>query len=243
MVIAICGQFVGDLFSFKLVYCIVLKWFQIKYLLVEWKQPLSKRKEPFSSQAWACFLYLQKDTWTLGFKSREEMAELLWMSWGPRRPTLGRIQRSTPGKGTWAEGHMRLTQDGPWEMGRAEDWTRDPAGIKSIHFKVWVREDPLEKEMATHSSILTWWILWTEEPGRLHGVHGVARVGHDWSDLARTHKRESWFEEMYKVSDCINALGVAKIMTGVCECLWFGKHCSWWLLVPMEEKWSPLIRN
>ena len=29
------------------------------------------------------------------------------------------------------------------------------------------REDPLEKRMATHSSILAWRILWTEEPGRL----------------------------------------------------------------------------
>ena len=29
-------------------------------------------------------------------------------------------------------------------------------------------EDPLEKEMATHSSILAWRIPWTEEPGRLH---------------------------------------------------------------------------
>ena len=31
-------------------------------------------------------------------------------------------------------------------------------------------EDPLEKEMATHSSILAWGIPWTEEPGGLHGV-------------------------------------------------------------------------
>ena len=38
-------------------------------------------------------------------------------------------------------------------------------------------EDPLEKEMATHSSILAWRIPWTEEPGRL--VCGVQRVGHD----------------------------------------------------------------
>ena len=37
----------------------------------------------------------------------------------------------------------------------------------------------MEKEMATHSSILAWRILWTEETGRLHTVHGVARVGHD----------------------------------------------------------------
>ena len=41
------------------------------------------------------------------------------------------------------------------------------------------REDPLEKEMAIHSSILAWRIPWTEEPGRLHSVHGVKRVRHD----------------------------------------------------------------
>ena len=39
---------------------------------------------------------------------------------------------------------------------------------------MWVQclrwEDPLEKEMASHSSILVWEIAWTEEPGRLHGV-------------------------------------------------------------------------
>ena len=33
--------------------------------------------------------------------------------------------------------------------------------------------------MATHPSILAWRILWTEKPGRLHTIHGVARVGHD----------------------------------------------------------------
>ena len=39
-------------------------------------------------------------------------------------------------------------------------------------------EDPLEKEMATHSSILAWKIPWTEEPGRLQSM-GLQRVGHD----------------------------------------------------------------
>ena len=42
-------------------------------------------------------------------------------------------------------------------------------------------EDPLEKEMATHSSILAWEIPWTEEPGGLHSLWG-RRVRHDWSD-------------------------------------------------------------
>ena len=40
------------------------------------------------------------------------------------------------------------------------------------------QEDPMEKEMAAHSSILTWEIPWTEEPGRAP-VHGVLRVRHD----------------------------------------------------------------
>ena len=40
------------------------------------------------------------------------------------------------------------------------------------------REDLLEKEMATHSSILAWRIPWTEEPGRLQSM-GSQRVGHD----------------------------------------------------------------
>ena len=39
-------------------------------------------------------------------------------------------------------------------------------------------EDPLEKEMATYSSILAWKIPWTEEHGRLQSV-GWQRVGHD----------------------------------------------------------------
>ena len=40
------------------------------------------------------------------------------------------------------------------------------------------REDPLEKEMATHSSILAWRIPWTEEPGGLQST-GSQRVRHD----------------------------------------------------------------
>ena len=42
------------------------------------------------------------------------------------------------------------------------------------------QEDPLEKEMVTHSSILAWRIPWTEKPGRLQSM-GSQRVGHDWA--------------------------------------------------------------
>ena len=47
-------------------------------------------------------------------------------------------------------------------------------------------EDPLEKEMATHSSILAWRIPWTEEPGGLQSM-GSQRVRHNWSDWTHTH--------------------------------------------------------
>ena len=40
------------------------------------------------------------------------------------------------------------------------------------------QEDPLEKEMATHSSTLAWKIPWMDEPGRLQSM-GSQRVGHD----------------------------------------------------------------
>ena len=50
----------------------------------------------------------------------------------------------------------------------------------------WVRslgwEDPLEKEMATHSSILAWRIQWMEEPGGLQSI-GSQRVGYNWVTL------------------------------------------------------------
>ena len=48
--------------------------------------------------------------------------------------------------------------------------------------ETWVRslgqEDPLEKEMATHSGTFAWKIPWMEEPGRLQSM-GLQRVGHD----------------------------------------------------------------
>ena len=59
-------------------------------------------------------------------------------------------------------------------------------GLKRLPLiqETWVRsldwEDPLEKEMTTHSSILAWRIPWTEKPGGLQSM-GSQRVGHDWA--------------------------------------------------------------
>ena len=91
------------------------------------------------------------------------------------------------------------------EQGRA--WAILVMGISLVAWRLkrlpttretWVRslgrEDPLEKEMATHSSILGWRIPWTEEPDGLQSV-GSQRVGHDWAhtlSLFTVHPTMSW---------------------------------------------------
>ena len=57
-------------------------------------------------------------------------------------------------------------------------WSRIPLPMRETRVPSVGREDPLEEEMATHSSILAWRILWTEEPGGLQFM-GSHRVGHD----------------------------------------------------------------
>ena len=52
------------------------------------------------------------------------------------------------------------------------------------------REDPLEEGMATHSSVLTWRIPWTEEPGGLQSMVLQSQT-HDWRDLACAHAHSS----------------------------------------------------
>ena len=71
-------------------------------------------------------------------------------------------------------------------------------GVRSLSW-----EDPLEKGMATHSSILAWRIPWTETPGRLQSM-GLHRVRHNWA--TNTHKiwnhpkcpsTDEWIKKMW----------------------------------------------
>ena len=70
--------------------------------------------------------------------------------------------------------------------------------------RVWFlcREDPLEKRMATHSSILVWRIPWAEEPGRLQSV-GLQRVRHD---LATKERKRECLDGMVCVCVCLGLL-------------------------------------
>ena len=82
--------------------------------------------------------------------------------------------------------------------GVAKSWTRLSDFTFTFHFHA------LEKEMATHSSVLAWRIPGTEEPGGLPSM-GSHRVGHDWSDLAAAAapsvKRMTREHDPYRVKD------------------------------------------
>ena len=55
---------------------------------------------------------------------------------------------------------------------------KNPPAMWEMRLRSLGWEDPLEEGIATHSSILAWEILWTEEPGRLQSM-GSRRVGHN----------------------------------------------------------------
>ena len=85
------------------------------------------------------------------------------------------------------------------------------------------QEDPLEKEMATHSSILVWKIPWTEEPGRLQSM-GSQRVRHDWATSLSLHSHFPPLKTL--IHNCVLEFGKCPKWT-----MWSykgGTPCSGW---------------
>ena len=71
-------------------------------------------------------------------------------------------------------------EDSAWGP-KVAQWVKNPLAMQEMQetrVRSLGREDPLEEEMATHSSILAWRILLTEDPGRLQSI-GSQRVGHN----------------------------------------------------------------
>ena len=110
-----------------------------------------------------CFrnmLWSQGSTGVLGSNLGITQHHLQRRQWHPTPVLL-------PGK---SHGRMSLLGCSPWGLEESDTTGR-------LHFHA------LEKEMATHSSVLAWRIPGTGEPGGLPSM-GSHRVGHDWSDLA-----------------------------------------------------------
>ena len=57
-------------------------------------------------------------------------------------------------------------------------WVKNLLAMWKTQVRSLGQEDPLEKEIATHSTILAWIIPWTEEPGKVHPM-GLQRIGHN----------------------------------------------------------------
>ena len=92
------------------------------------------------------------------------------------------------------------------------------------------REDPLEKGIATHFSILAWRIPWTEEAYKLWST-GSHRVGHDWSDWAHTHAYSE------------KASQVAHNKESTCQCRRSKRHGfdPQFGKIPWSRKWQPAL--
>ena len=65
-------------------------------------------------------------------------------------------------------------------------------------------EDPLQEGMATHSNILAWRILWTEEPGELQSRE-LQRVGLDWATKHSTAKDEALYSQQKQALELTTA--------------------------------------
>ena len=74
---------------------------------------------------------------------------------------------------------------------------KNPPAMQEIQFQSPGREDPLEKEMATHSSTLAWEISWTEEHSELQSM-GSQRVRHDLA--SKNEVKKILFQSRYAYS-------------------------------------------
>ena len=108
------------------------------------------------------------------------------------------------------------------------------AGDLETHQETWVWflgwEDPLEKEMATHSSILSWKISWRETSGRLQSM-GSQRVRHDWVH-AHIHTHTHTHTHTHSQISAGSSLVVGKINIFILFFFWdFFHQQSGWPLV------------
>ena len=70
--------------------------------------------------------------------------------------------------------HNTCTIKLPWRLS-----DKETLAVQETRVQSWGGDDPLEEEMATHSSILDWRSPWTEQLGGLQSIMGSKRVGHD----------------------------------------------------------------
>ena len=100
-----------------------------------------------------------------------------------------------------------------------------------LETRVWSldQEDPLEKEMETHSSTLAWRILWMEESGELQSM-GLQRVGCDWVT--------SLSLSLFLYSKGFPSVARYKDPTCQCRRHWRGRFDPWIGKIPWRRAWQ-----
>ena len=115
-------------------------------------------------------------------------------------------------------------------------WTEEPGRLHAVHgvaksrtrlrdFTFTFHFHALEKEMATHSSVLAWRIPGTGEPGGLPSM-GLHRVGHDWSELAAAAAASF---NLFVILFSLSFFNFNLLLTKLCPLSCYPPHCRFWL--------------
>ena len=119
-------------------------------------------------------LYMIKESWSQeskdSFTLKNTLRTSLAVQWLRLWASIAGGTGSIPCQELWSTCHGAWTieQLVPGHLGFPGGWViKNPSATQETQFLSLGREDPLEKEMTTHSTILAWEIPWTEEPGGL----------------------------------------------------------------------------
>ena len=125
-------------------------------------------KEGHLLTCWPCKINITKPQVSLMLQMRKEYSQFSWPGG----------QKDQIRKWIWSTWYTGGTHGYYWAFLVAQMVTNLPVVQETWAQSLGWGEDPLEKGMATHSSILAWEIPWTEEPGGLQSL-GSQRVGHN----------------------------------------------------------------
>ena len=120
---------------------------------------------------------------------REEIKNLLCINFTKWPGALCRPKPTDLLPKTWEPTNIHpflVVSPGPWEIRKAPSGSalKNLPAVQETQVQSLGQEDPLEEEMATHSSILARKIPWTEEPGGLQSMWSQ-RVGHNWTHAGK----------------------------------------------------------